>query len=774
MIFDRIPRIWRALLIVCRCNLRIAPSTGVEPVTDMQGFRWKSTSIGAGFGISIWRPVSGWLIARIRFSHDFTEPPALRLCIDSGKSDTNGEELRLIPVADKEYEALAYFGSGIRHARFIPGDCEGQFSIEKFELYNVPRLFVRHFGLQALSAHHRAFPGAAKRMVKKALLEQSRNTGISLDKILEAHIRSLIEPRGSADYETWIQDVEIPYNEAQRKQADDIHGRAGYEPLISILLPVFDPPEAFFRECLRSVLDQIYTKWELCIVDDASSLPYVREITEEYEQMDERVRAINRTSNGGISAASNTALEMARGHYVVLLDHDDTLASNALLSVIEALQGNPRPRVLYSDEDKIDTEGRRYSPHFKGNWNPDLLYSQNYVSHLGVYETKLVRNIGGFREGFEGSQDHDLILRASANVNEREIYHIPLVLYHWRASPRSTAGRAGAKLYAWDAGVRALSSFFKARGRSVSVERGPVPFTYRAKWPVPQPDPLVSIIIPTRDNPKLLAACISSVLEKTTYSNFEIVIVNNNSQNEETLNYLAQIKENNRIRLLDYPGTFDFSAINNFAAIEAKGELLCLLNDDIEVIEPDWLTEMVSHACRPEIGCVGAKLVYPDGRVQHGGLICGICGIAGHAHKYFTKERSGYFSRLQVTQNISAVTAACLVLRRSVWERLGGMNSEDLKVAFNDVDLCLRIRCLGFRNVWTPYALLVHHESASRGPEQGLEKEERFFNEKNYMLEKWGGYLEKDPYYSPHLTREREDFSLSISPYHALTSSSRN
>jgi GT2 family glycosyltransferase len=217
---------------------------------------------------------------------------------------------------------------------------------------------------------------------------------------------------------------------------------------------------------------------------------------------------------------------------------------------------------------------------------------------------------------------------------------------------------------------------------------------------------------------------------------------------------------------LDYPGTFDFSAINNFAAIEAKGELLCLLNDDIEVIEPDWLTEMVSHACRPEIGCVGAKLVYPDGRVQHGGLICGIYGIAGHAHKYFTQERSGYFSKLQVTHNISAVTAACLVLRRSVWGKVGGMNSKDLKVAFNDVDLCLRIHRLGLRNLWTPYALLVHHESASRGPEKGAEKKERFSYEKNYMLEKWGNYLANDPYYSPHLTLEREDFSLSISRRH--------
>lgn len=541
-------------------------------------------------------------------------------------------------------------------------------------------------------------------------------------------------------------------------------GQLRAAPLISVLMPVYNAPPAALRAAIASVQSQLYPHWELCIADDASTSPAVRTVLDEARNGDARIKVAFRDVNGHISAASNTALEMARGDFIALLDHDDRLSELALYLVAAELEAFPQTDIVYTDEDKIFPGPfgfeRRGDPHFKPDWNPDLLYSQNYISHLGVYRAALLKSVGGFRDGFEGSQDYDLLLRwIAARGGEARIRHIPAVLYHWRAARGSTARNPGEKSYATASGIRALEDHFRARGiAGVTVTAGAYPTTYHVRWPLPDPPPKVSLIVPTRNQHEILRACIDSIRAKTRYPNYEIVVVDNQSDDAGTLAYLGDI-ERSGVRVLRYDQPFNYSAINNFAVANVDGEVIGLLNNDIEVIAPDWLTEMVAHAIRPDVGAVGAKLYYPDDTVQHGGVIVGICGVAGHSHKHTARGNPGYFRRLCVTQNLSAVTGACLVVRRDNYLRVGGLESEALTVAFNDVDFCLKLDELGLRNVWTPYAELYHHESKSRGPEDSPEKLARFKREIEYMTTRWGARLRRDPYYSPMLTLDWETFT---------------
>jgi len=524
----------------------------------------------------------------------------------------------------------------------------------------------------------------------------------------------------------------------------------------SVLMPVYDTPEPWLTRAISSVRSQIYPHWELCIADDASRAPHVRRILEEAARQDARVRVAFREHNGHISAASNTALSLATGDYVVLLDHDDELAEDAL-ACVAAVAGDAD--LIYSDEDKIDRSGALFDPFFKPDWNPDLLLSQDYIGHLCALRRSLVLEIGGFREGFEGSQDYDLLLRVSART--QRVRHLPFVLYHWRSIEGSTARDPSSKAYAETAALRALQ---EQVGGAARVERGPLPTTYRVRWRVPEPAPLVSLIVPTRDARALLETCIESLLSKTRYQPFELLIVDNQSASAEALEYLGSLQRRGAARVLRYDAPFNFAAINNFAARHARGTVLGLLNNDLEVLDGDWLEEMVSQAMRPGIGAVGARLLYPDRTVQHGGVVLGIGGIAGHAFKYSPADAPGYFSRAQLVHDVSAVTAACLLIRKETFDRVSGLD-ETLTVAFNDVDFCLRVRELGLRNLWTPFATLVHHESKSRGSDEDTRaKRSRFRVERRRMIERWGKALREDPAYSPNLTLESEDFSLAWPP----------
>lgn len=534
-------------------------------------------------------------------------------------------------------------------------------------------------------------------------------------------------------------------------------------PLISVVMPVYNVDEQWLVEAIESVRGQLYEHWELCIADDCSPKRHIRKVLTRFAKLDSRIKVVFRETNGHISAASNSALALATGEFVALLDHDDVLPEHALYCVAEELAAHPDADLMYSDEDKIDIEGVRSDPHFKPDWSPELFYSYNFVSHLGVYRRSVLTEIGGFREGFEGSQDYDLALRVIERVPASHIRHIPRVLYHWRIIPGSVALHGEEKNYAHLAARRALAEHFQRRGETVEVTKSVGSF-HRVTFHVPAPRPLVSVIIGTRDQVKLLAQAVDGILRETDYRNVEILIVNNQSREPDTYAYFDLLKKEPKVRVLDYDAPFNFSAINNMAAGEARGDVFLLLNNDIKIIHPEWLGEMVSHAIRPGVGAVGAKLYYANETLQHAGVVLGIGGVAGHAFRFWDRNRLGYFSRTHVLQNFAAVTGACLAVRREVFEEVGGLSAKELPIAFNDVDFCLKILERGYRMVWTPFAELYHLESVSRGSDQTPERLPGFQREIGYMKTRWAHILERDPYYNLNFSLITEDFDLASPP----------
>jgi len=563
------------------------------------------------------------------------------------------------------------------------------------------------------------------------------------------------------DYTEWVRRYDTLSDSEQQRILNCIN-LCAKKPLISIVMPVYNTPVKFLDEAIESVRSQLYTNWELCIADDASTDPEIRRVLEEYAHEDARIKVTFRNDNGHISQASNSALELATGEYIALLDHDDKLAPHALYWVVDAINSNPNARLIYSDEDKIDELNHRHDAYFKSDWNLDLFLSHNMIAHLGVYHAELIQQINGFRIEFEGAQDYDLALRCIEGLQPDQIYHIPKVLYHWRVLPGSTAMSTDEKPYALLAGEKALNDYLDRN--KISAKASLLDYGYRVRYNIPQPSPFVSLIIPTRNGYELIHTCIESILNKTDYSNYEIIIVDNGSDCQKTLSYLRSFDNDEKIHVLRDNRDFNFSALNNAAVKVARGEIIGLVNNDVEVISEEWMREMVSHTCRPEVGAVGARLWYPDDTLQHAGVILGIGGVAGHAHKRLKKNESGYFSRAQLIQSFSAVTAACLFVRKSTYEQVGGLDEDNLAIAFNDVDFCLKVGELGLRNVWTPYAELYHHESVSRGYEDTPEKQARFQKEIEFMKKRWGEALLKDPAYNSNLTLEKECFSLAWLP----------
>jgi len=520
-------------------------------------------------------------------------------------------------------------------------------------------------------------------------------------------------------------------------------------PLISVIMPVYNTKPEWLRQAIESVCNQIYPHWELCIADDASTERSVIELLKKYHKTDLRIKVVYHEKNSNIVAASNSALALATGAFVAFLDHDDRLPQDALYWVAEAINRNPEARLLYSDWDGIDENGVRHLGYFKPDFNYELLLAQNYVSQLGVYCRELACGLGGFRKDYDGSQDWDLALRAVAAIRRNQVVHIPRILYHWRQHS-SSISKASSEMCA-AAGRRAVAEHLQlVGGGSVETAPGCVGFN-RIKFPLPTTLPLVSIIICTRDQLSLLSVALESIRSLSTYPNYEIVIIDNGSEDRNTILYLKSLALKNGIRVIRDDSPFNYSRLNNAGVAHSKGELVCLLNNDIEVITPDWLEEMVSFAIKPDVGAVGARLWYPDGTLQHGGVIVGFGGVAGHYHLRLPRGKNGYFGRAVLQQELSAVTGACLMVRRGVFEEVGGLE-EKLQVAFNDVDFCLRLRAAGYRNIWTPFAELTHHESASRGYEDNPEKIKRFNAEMDFMKLRWGKTLEQDPFHSPNLS----------------------
>jgi GT2 family glycosyltransferase len=731
----------------------------LEPVQDLvvEGEGYRSTGVDPQFRLRSsrrWLP-SGWVLVsgEARSEGPWLEP---KLYVDSGSRLTEEESIKVPLGRGGHIRTVLRLPHRVLDLRLDPLSAPGTFllrdlTFRELGLLQVGAAFVRRHLLplfrdpprllnlarRGITVLRTGGPGAVRRRL--LALEQAR-----------------------ADYEQWvtsydtITDGDRPLIERQVRELPK-------RPRISVVMTTYESSAAWLRLAIESVRRQLYPDWELCIADDASRAPHVRQILSDYMARDPRIKVVFRTERGHIAAASNSALEIATGSYVTFLDHDDELAEHALYMVAAEIGAHPDAALFYSDEDKIDELGQRYDPYFKPDWNPDLLLAQNYVAHLCVLRTDLAREIGGLRPGYDGAQDWDLVLRAASSLEPSRIRHIPSILYHWRAVPGSTALASGEKQYVRDAQRRTLESHFERAGQAVQIEPA-AGIHWRVRYPIPDPPPLVTLIIPTRDGYRLLHRCVESILRRTRYSNLEILILDNQSTDPRTRSYLRELAMRPDVTVLRYDAPFNFAAINNFAARRARGEILGLVNNDVEVISPDWLDEMVGHALRPEIGAVGAMLYYPNNTIQHAGVILGIGGVAGHAHTYQPRGHPGQACRGLLAQDLSVVTGACMILRRSVYEEVGGLDETHLPIAFNDVDLCLRIRDRGYRIVWTPHAELYHHESASRGYEETPTQQARFEREERFMKERWGQALKVDPAYNPNLALDRETFSLAFPP----------
>lgn len=556
------------------------------------------------------------------------------------------------------------------------------------------------------------------------------------------------------NYKDWIYNNEPSEIEIKKQEKFKFK----YEPTISILIPMYNTNEIFFKELVESLKSQTYKKFQVCFADGSKT---ENEELLKYFCDDSRFRYIHLKENKGISENTNEALAMANGDYIALVDHDDLLPCFALFEVVKAINKNPNVEFIYSDEDILDSKYERKNPFFKPDFSPDTLRSYNYICHLSVFKSTLIKKIGKFRTEFDGAQDYDMILRATESA--KLIVHIPKILYHWRAHENSTSQNTESKSYAFIAGKRAVEAQLKRLNIKGNVEMLDTPGTYKVNYEIIN-KPLVSIIIPNKDSIEDLNKCISSIL-KSTYTNYEIIIVENNSENKETFNFYEKIeKEYKNIHVFNYDKKgFNFSKINNFGRKFAKGDYLLLLNNDIEIINENWLEEMIGICQQENVGIVGAKLLYSDNTVQHAGVVIGVGGVAGHIHKNINDSDPGYFSRAVIINNFSAVTAACLLVKARIFDEVGGLD-ETLEVAFNDVDFCMKVREKGYTVVYTPFAKLYHFESKSRGNDDTPEKEKRFLREINIFKEKWGDELEKgDPYFNKNFRLDDYLFVIDIS-----------
>lgn len=555
-------------------------------------------------------------------------------------------------------------------------------------------------------------------------------------------------------YEAYVPDEETL--ERQRKR------KFSHAPLISVVVPAFKTPRLFLCEMIDSLLAQTYSNWELCIANGSPEDEEMAKVLKSYAARDKRIRFQKLKQNLGIAENTNAAFSMAEGEFISLLDHDDLLAPNALYEIALALEKEPEADVVYTDEDKVTTDlSEHFQPHLKPDFNLDLLRSNNYICHFFVVRRSIMEKVGGFRREFDGAQDYDFIFRCVEQA--RKVAHVPEILYHWRTHKASTADNPASKMYAFDAGKRAIEAHLKRVGTAGTVSHTADLGFYRVQYPV-KGRPLVSVIIPNKDEKESLKACLDSIRKNAAYDNYEIIIVENNSVSEEIFHYYKELSKDTKIRLLRWKKAFNYSAINNFGAAHAKGEYLLFLNNDVTVITPEWMSEMLGVCQRPEIGAVGAKLIYPDNTIQHAGCVVGMGGIAGHMFVDMPANRTGYLHKASLLQDMSAVTAACMMMKREVFEKVGGF-TEELAVAFNDVDLCLKVNEAGYLVVYDPYAQLYHMESKTRGAEDDKGKVRRFQTEIEYMRCHWLDILKNgDPYYNKNLSLTKWNYSLKPLP----------
>lgn len=555
---------------------------------------------------------------------------------------------------------------------------------------------------------------------------------------------NFMDPLDQESYLEWIY-MDRKKNEKKNNDMKKIK----YKPLISIVVPVYNVKEKLLSECIESVLRQTYDNFEICLADDCSTLEETKKCLKKYAKKDKRIKVIFREKNGHISEATNSAISIAEGEFIGLLDNDDLLSKHALYEVVKVLNNNKKLDMIYTDEDKIALNNKRYFPHFKADFSPDSLLSSNYICHFTVLRKSIVEELGGFRSEYNGSQDYDMFLRFTEKT--QKIYHIPKILYHWRMIEGSTSNNASSKNYAYEAGKKALEDALKRRNIRGKVHLIGTPQMYEIEY-LYDKEPKVSIIIPTKDKVDVLSRCIESIYKKTEYKNFEVIVINNNSTEEETFKYLKRCKEEKKnFTYFDLNCEFNYSYLNNEAVKKSKGEYIVLLNNDTEIITPDWLHKMVGYAMQDHIGCVGAKLLYPTKTVQHCGVVLGCAGIAAHAFIGSGLDNYGYFGKLVATHDFGAVTAACLMVKKSKYEEVNGLD-EKLKVAYNDVDFNIKLLEKGYYNVVVPSVMLYHYESISRGNDLSDKNKTRFISEVKYMSDKWGKEKLQDRFYNKNLS----------------------
>ena len=609
---------------------------------------------------------------------------------------------------------------------------------------------------QNLSSHKKSvkLKGMMNKQTMQSAVDFLMENGLKAFVIKSRHKLQGID--SDYDYPEWVSLTKTTEEELERQKSVVFD----YMPKLSIVIPAYKTPERFLCAMLDSILAQTYKNWEVCVADGSPKGEGVERVLKRYALKDERIRYVILGENKGISGNTNAAIEMATGDFIVLADHDDTLAPDALFECAKAIEKDPEIDVVYTDEDKLDIDGGElFEPHFKPDFSPDLLTSVNYICHLFVVNHELLLEVGGFREEFDGAQDYDFILRCTEKA--RKICHVPKALYHWRCHQDSTSSNPQSKLYAFEAGARAVKAHYDRLGIKVeSVEKGIDYGIYHTTFEITG-SPLVSVIIPNKDHSTDLDLCMRSIIEKSTYQNLEFIVVENNSTDPATFAYYEKIQnEFDFVHVVTWEREFNYSAINNFGVTHAKGEFLLFLNNDTELIQPESMKEMLGYCQREDVGVTGVRLLYSDDTIQHAGVVVGFGGIAGHTFIGLHKAESSYFNQAMCARNYSAVTAACMMSKRSLFDQVGGF-SEDLAVAFNDIDYCMKIRSLNKLVVYVPYAQFYHYESKSRGLEDTPEKVERFNREIKKFSVKWPEILrDGDPYYNPNLTLRKSNFAL--------------
>jgi GT2 family glycosyltransferase len=740
------------------CELR--PDDTVRAETDANGVAWEVNGDHAGFRLCAPAAGSGWpagwyaLRGRIERIAGTVTLPSLQPVYEADVAES-AEEIPLPePSVSGRLHALVLLRHPVSDLHFCPGVLAARFRMRDFSLRRISRATALWMMLR----------GAGQPFAPGALLRRSARFLAGLGTVgrrvaTTAAFSDYLEhqrPRGLTDYDVWIRkyDTLTPSRLANLRQ----RARACPGVTISVLLPVQNESASSLRRRIDSVRNQLWEEWELCIAGDASCSAEITDLLDDHAARDARIRVAGVA--GSSADAFSRALDMVTGGHVLVMGAGAELRPHALLELAELCRRHPDLAFAYADEDWIDDEGRRREPYFKPDWNPDLLRSQNYIGNFALVRVELLRDIGGLRDGFGDGALHDLFLRCTERLHRPRIRHVPDVLYHRHMSARDSAP----KLPAPDAagGVRAVSEHLARLGVQATVEARPGP-TFHVRWPLPSALPKVSIVIPTRDRVGLLRKCVQSILSRTTWPNYEIVIVDNQSSQRDALDYLQSLRGRERIRVLKDDAPFNYSAINNRAVAQCDGELVCLLNNDIEVISPGWLEEMAGHALRSEVGAVGAMLYYPNDVIQHAGVVVGLHGAADHVHAGRPRGWSGQGARARVAQELSAVTGACLLVRRAVYLDAGGLD-ERLAVAFNDIDFCLRLRERGLHNIWTPHAELYHHESASRGRDDTPERQARNASEVAYMRRRWPAMLKADPAWNRNLSLRGFGSGLAFPP----------